>query len=83
MNIDALNSYPCNEAFRVHFRNFGYYSKKNEVFNYFKNLVPGIINVIFSQNEKGQFNGCGYFIVDNIKSGEGLIRLEGEKYGDR
>jgi len=45
------------------------------VFNYFRNIANGILNVVFDQNEKGQFNGMGYFVVENFKAGEELIKL--------
>jgi hypothetical protein len=38
---------------------------------------------VFKYNDKGQFNGTGYFVVENFKAGEELIKLEGEKVGDR
>jgi len=41
------------------------------------------LNVIFLYNEKKQFNGNGYFVLEDGKSGENLIRLEGEKYNGR
>jgi hypothetical protein len=72
--MEELNLYPSTGPFRVHFKNVGYFSKREEVFNWFKAKVPGVLNLIFFNNEKG-FNGRGYFIVDNIKSGEQLIKL--------
>jgi hypothetical protein len=62
---------------RVHFKNVNYFCKKDEIFNYFKNKVAGLVNVIFFQNEDKKFNGSGYFITDGIKSTESLVRLEG------
>ena len=72
--------YPSGQPFRVNFRNIPYISKRQTVFNYYKGKVLGILNVIFLENEKGQFNGNGYFVVDGFKAGEELLKLEGEKY---
>lgn len=82
-NLEILNNYPNNEAFRVNFRNISYYSKRDEIYKFFKDRVQGILNVVCNHNEKGQFNGTGYFVVENYRAGEELIKLEGEKYGDR
>lgn len=71
----VLNSYPAGRPLRVNFRNIAYLSKRQDVFNYFKGKVGGILNVIFLENEKRQFNGNGYFIVEDIKAGEQLMRL--------
>ena len=35
------------------------------------------------ENEKHQFNGNGYFVVDGLKAGQDLVKLEGEKYDHR
>lgn len=66
----------------MHFRNLGYFSKKDEVFNSYYGKASGITNLIFFTNEKG-FNGKGYFIVNSIQAAEDLVKLEGEKYADR
>lgn len=76
-NLAVLNSYPAGRHLRVNFRNVAYISKRQDVFNYFKSKVGGILNVIFLENEKRQFNGNGYFVVEDIRAGEKLIRLEG------
>lgn len=60
-----------------------YFSRRPEVFEYFQHKVEGLLNVIFLENERGQFNGNGYFIVKDIQSGEELVRLEGEKVNNR
>ena len=77
-----MNNYPAG-ALRVHFRNLPYFSKRNEVFDYFKAKVAGVLNVICLVNEKQQFTGNGYFVVEDMRSGESLLRLEGEKYNSR
>ena len=35
------------------------------------------------ENEKGLFNGNGYFVVEDFTSGEKLLKMEGEKYDGR
>lgn len=70
-----LSSYPAGKPLRVNFRNVPYISKRQEVFNYFKSKVGGILNVIFLENDKRQFNGNGYFIIEDIKAAEQLIKL--------
>lgn len=73
----TLGSYPAGLPFRINFRNIAFTSKKPEVYNYFHSKVPGILNVVCFENERHQFNGTGYFVVDGIKAGEELIKLEG------
>jgi hypothetical protein len=80
--MENLKQYPINQSLRVHFSNLGYFSKKDEVFNFYHGKTSGITNLIFFNNEKG-FNGKGYFIVNSIQSAEDLVKLEGEKYADR
>ncbi len=82
-NIATLNNYPSGQPFRVHFRNLPYQSRRNDVFDHFKAKVAGILNVIFLENERRQFNGNGYFVVEDMRSGESLIRLEGQQYNGR
>lgn len=53
------------------------------MFDYFQKKVGGLINVIFLENERRQFNGNGYFVVQDLKAGAELIKLEGEKYNGR
>lgn len=72
-----MNSYPSGRPFRINFKNLPYTSKRSEVFSHFKSKVTGLLNVVFLENEKRQFNGNGYFIVEDAKSAESLIRLEG------
>lgn len=74
-NLATLVSYPAGLPFRVNFRNITFTSKKQEIYNYFLSKVPGILNVVCFENERYQFNGTGYFVVDGIKSGEELIKL--------
>lgn len=81
-NLENLANYP-NKPLRVNFKNVGYYSKREEVLVFFQKKAKGVVNVVFNKNEKGQFNGTGYFVVDCPKSAEELVKLEGEKYGDR
>lgn len=73
-NISTLQAYPANTPLRVHFRNVAYISKKEEVFSWAKSKVQGLINLIFSFNEKG-FSGKGHFIVENVKAAEQLLKL--------
>jgi hypothetical protein len=82
-NMQALNAYPSSGAFRVHFRNLSFYSKREDVFNWARSKVPGVVNLVFFNNERGQFNSKGYFVVENLLAGEQLLRLEGERLSDR
>lgn len=49
-NMEELRLYPSNGPFRVHFKNLGYFSKREEVFNWYQNKVPDILNLIFFNN---------------------------------
>lgn len=82
-NISNLNSYPVGKPFRVNFRNMPYLSKREHAFNHYQSKVKGILNVIFLLNDKKQFNGNGYFVLEDYASGEALVKLEGEKYEGR
>jgi hypothetical protein len=67
----------------VHFRNLHYFSKREDVFRKFSDKASGIINLVFFNNERGQFNGKGYFVVANVLAAEALVKLEGERFADR
>jgi hypothetical protein len=82
-NTDQLGSYPCNEPLRVHFTNLHYFSKREDIFHHFAAKVNGILNLVFFNNERKQFNGKGYFVVADVQAAETLIKLEGEKFSDR
>ena len=53
------------------------------LFRSYQSKVKGILNVIFLENEKKQFNGNGYFVLEDYASGEALVKLEGETYEGR
>ena len=59
----------------MNFKNLPYLSRRKEVYEYFKGKSAGVLNVVFSENDKRQFNGSGYFIVEDASSGETLFRL--------
>ena len=64
-------------------RTSGQGSKREQAFNQYQSKVKGILNVIFPLNDKKQFNGNGYFVLEDYASGEALVKLEGEKYEGR
>jgi hypothetical protein len=49
-NVATLNNYPAG-ALRVHFRNLPYFSKRNEVFDYFKAKVAGVAGAIVAMSD--------------------------------
>lgn len=68
VNTDLLGSYPYNEPLRVHFTNLHYFSKREEIFHHFSAKVNGILNLVFYNNERKQFNGKGYFVVADVQA---------------
>lgn len=80
--MQILVTYPLASPLRVHFYNVSYFTKKDDILNFATAKVSGIINLVTFTNEKG-FNGKGYFVVENSQVAESLVRLEGQRIGDR
>ena len=42
--------------------------RPHEVLSEFKAKVTGVVDIMIDRNGKGQFNGNGHFIVENLKA---------------
>ena len=45
--------------------------------------MAGVVDVFTEQNEKGQFNGKGHFIAEDIYAGEALLRMHLHRFEGR
>lgn len=74
--METLSSYPGQKPLRVYFSNMPFKAPPKSVYEAYSKRVPGIINIIFDVVENRR-NGEGYFIMEDSKKAEVLVKLEG------